>query len=132
MFETYRFSCMQMAVVAAICGLVSAPAPADDSIRDPMRPANFAKSASGGSVRNVKAAPAVSAIRISATQKVAVIDGRTYRPGDRVAGGQIVDIQPYEVVLRVPPGSGAGGREVRMRLVPKLNKEPTVSKETDR
>ena len=131
MFETFSFSRMQMVIVAAICGSVSGPVLAGDALGDPTRPAHFAKSAPSGTVRNTKRAPVVSAIRVSATQKVAVIDGKSYRPGDRVAGGQIVDIELYEVVLRVSSRRGGGAREVRMRLVPKLNKEPVVSKETD-
>lgn len=131
MFETYSFSRMQVVIVVAICGLVSGSVLAADALGDPTRPAHFAKSAPRGPVRNVKAGPVLSAIRVSAKQKVAVINGKSYRPGDLVAGGQIVDIQPYEVVLQLPRRRGGGSREVRMRLVPKLNKEPVVSKETD-
>lgn len=131
MFDAYNVSRLPMAVTAVICGLMAAPAPAADAFVDPTRPPHFATSAARSPVRNARVGPVVSAIRVSATQKVAVINGKTYRPGDRVAGGRIVDIQPYEVVLRVAR-RGGGEREVRMRLVPKLNKEPAVSKETDR
>lgn len=53
---------------------------------------------------------------ISAGQRRAVINGRTYRTGDKFSGGVITDIQPYEVVLK------QAGRETRLRLLPKLVK----------
>lgn len=54
---------------------------------------------------------------ISAGQRRAVINGRTYKMGDKFSGGVITDIQPYEVVLK-----RAGG-ETRLRLLPRLAKQ---------
>lgn len=48
-------------------------------------------------------------------RKVAVIDGRRLRVGDRHHGAVVTAIMPYEVRLQ------AGARELRLRLAPKLN-----------
>lgn len=55
---------------------------------------------------------------ISTALRRAVIDGRSYKLGDRVDDAVLTDIQPYEVTLR------RGNRETRLRLLPKLVKEP--------
>ncbi len=49
--------------------------------------------------------------------RVAVIDGRRVREGDRVSGGEVVAIGPFQVVLR------EGGRETVLRLMPELPRE---------
>jgi hypothetical protein len=51
-----------------------------------------------------------------------VINGRTYKVGDKYGGGTITDIQPYEVVVKQT------NRETRLRLLPKLAKETYVVK----
>jgi hypothetical protein len=59
---------------------------------------------------------------VSASQRRAVINGRTYRVGDKFGGGMITDIQPYEVVVK------QAKRETRLRLLPKLAKETHLIK----
>jgi hypothetical protein len=59
---------------------------------------------------------------VSASQRRAVINGRTYKVGDKYGGGTITDIQPYEVVVKQT------NRETRLRLLPKLAKETYVVK----
>ncbi len=59
---------------------------------------------------------------ISASQRRAVISGKSYTVGDKFGGGTITDIQPYEVVLK------KADRETRLRLLPKLAKETYVVK----
>jgi hypothetical protein len=59
---------------------------------------------------------------VSASQRRAVINGRTYKVGDKYGGGTITDIQPYEVVVK------QANRETRLRLLPKLAKETYVVK----
>jgi hypothetical protein len=51
-----------------------------------------------------------------------VINGRTYKVGDKYGGGTITDIQPYEVVVKKT------NNETRLRLLPKLAKETYVVK----
>ncbi len=54
-------------------------------------------------------------------ERRAVISGRTYRVGDRVAGATVVEIRSYEVVLRT-----ADGHERVMYLFPGLDRRVTV------
>ncbi len=79
-----------------------------DDLPDPTNPASYATGASPSGVQSILITP---------RYKQAVIHGRTLRVGDRVGDAVIVDIQPYEVIL------DRGGRESRMRLVPRLDKQ---------
>lgn len=65
--------------------------------------------------------PELQSTMISPTFRRAVISGRTYKQGDKIGGAVIISIQPYEVTLK------QGGRETRLRLLPKLTREPNVS-----
>lgn len=71
----------------------------------------------GAAVAAQKSSSGLQSTFISAGQRRAVINGRTYKMGDKFSGSVITDIQPYEVVLR------QAGRETRLRLLPKLAKE---------
>jgi hypothetical protein len=105
------------AVAVAVAGSAAA---ADDFLADPTRPVDFTVTA-GGAVAHVETGPRLQSTRVSATQKSAVIDGKTYRIGDRFAGSEITGIEPYEVVLRKPERGGAT-REWQLRMVPRLTK----------
>ena len=59
---------------------------------------------------------------VSANQRRAVINGRTYKVGDKYGGGMITDIRPYEVVVK------QANHETRLRLLPKLAKETHMVK----
>ena len=65
--------------------------------------------------------PELQSTMISLTFRRAVISGRTYKQGDKIDGAVIMSIQPYEVTLK------QDGRETRLRLLPRLTKEPDVS-----
>lgn len=104
-------------VLVAVLGLagIATGSLADDfaGLADPTQPIYGA--AAGRAQR-----PTGSALQstfISASQRRAVINGRTYKVGDKYGGGIITDIQPYEVVLK------HSSRETRLRLLPKLAKE---------
>lgn len=62
--------------------------------------------------------PVLQSTLISPTSRRATIGGRSYKVGDRVDGGVVTDIQPYEVTLR------QGTQLTYLRLLPKLIKEP--------
>lgn len=81
-----------------------------DNLPDPTNPGQ----ATAGSPSS-----GVQSILITPRGKQAVIQGRTVSVGDRVGDALVVDILPYEVVL------SRGGRESRMRLVPRLEKQKT-------
>lgn len=90
-------------------GFLATTARAEDPpLRDPMRPYSIERSVE----RAARVArPRVSAILISSTRRVAVIDGETYLEGDVFAGAEIVRIEPKSVHL------GRGGTELIMPLV---------------
>lgn len=96
-----------------LCAGLAAVSPAGaadsyDSLPDPTRPSGW---------QGREATPAgVQSILISPQRKVAVVHGRTVTIGDRIGDAVVVDIRPYEVILN------RGGRESRMRLVPRLDK----------
>jgi hypothetical protein len=48
--------------------------------------------------------PVVTSILYSTGRRLAVIDGRIVRPGERAGGGTVLDILPKAVVLELPDG----------------------------
>jgi MSHA biogenesis protein MshK len=93
--------------VTGLCAGLAHAAESLDNLPDPTRPGG---GGGGGG------ASGVTSILITPARKQAVINGRTVVVGDRVGDAVVVDIQPYEVILN------RGGRESRMRLVPRLDK----------
>ncbi|MEW6330525.1 MAG: hypothetical protein AB1560_03595 [Pseudomonadota bacterium] len=104
--------------VAAVLGLAgnATGSLADDfaGLADPTQPAygTTGKAGSAGTTGS-----ALQSTFVSASQRRAVINGRTYKVGDKYGGGVIADIQPYEVVVK------QANRESRLRLMPKLAKQ---------
>lgn len=97
---------------------------ADDiasGLADPTRPSYIGNVAAAGS-RYADSGPALESTFVSTSRRLAMINGKSYTVGDKFGGAMITDIQPYEVVLE------RGGRETRLRLLPKLAKEATVVK----
>ena len=94
---------------AAFLLLLFAPA-AFAAIVDPTRPFTHSRA-----VAPLKLESTV----VAGARKLAMIDGRFLPLGARVGGAVIVDITPYEVVLR------RGGRLTRLRLLPRL-KRPAI------
>lgn len=82
-------------------------------VADPTRPAGIAHEAA----EPVYAGPVLQSTIVAPNLKRAVISGRTYSIGDKLGAGVIVDIRSYEVVL------DQGGRETRLRIVPRLMKD---------
>jgi len=109
-------------VVVAVLGLagIATHSLADDfaGLADPTQPLYGAAAGnpqrSGGS--------ALQSTFVSASQRRAVINDRTYKVGDKYGGGIITDIQPYEVVVKKT------NNETRLRLLPKLAKETYMVK----
>jgi len=90
-------------------------------LADPTRPAYSMESgAPAATVRPT--GPMLQSTFISASQRRAVISGKSYTVGDKFGGGTITDIQPYEVVLK------KADRETRLRLLPKLVKQTHMVK----
>ena len=86
------------ALVVAGLLAAAAAAPAEDvPVRDPMQPYR-AVAGPAGSV----AAPrfALTAVLISPTRRVAIVNGKPYECGERVNGAEILRIDPDAVHLR--------------------------------
>jgi len=111
-------------VVVAVIGLagIATNSLADDfaGLADPTQPA-YGK-ATGAGAATSPTGSALQSTFVSASQRRAVINGRTYRIGDKFGGGMITDIQPYEVVVK------QANRETHLRLLPKLAKETHIIK----
>jgi hypothetical protein len=93
---------------------LAAPALANDPLAglgDPTRPFG------GGAAPVRSAGPVLQSTMVSEHGASAVISGQTVSVGARVAGGEVVAIRPYEVVIR------RGGRDQTLRMVPRLSKE---------
>lgn len=112
---------VRWAMALGLAGFM-APVSADalEGLADPTRPAFSVAGGAGTTTR-----PTGSALQstfISASQRRAVIYGRTYKVGDKYNGGTITDIQPYEVVVK------QANRETRLRLLPKLARQTHMVK----
>lgn len=108
-------------LVVALTGIAPTSL-ADDfaGLADPTRPAYSMESGTPAAAKPT--GPMLQSTFISASQRRAVISGKSYVLGDKFGSGTITDIQPYEVVLK------KADRETRLRLLPKLAKETYVVK----
>ena len=76
---------------------------------DPMRP--YRVESTPGTERSAPDRLELSAVLISTTRRIAVINGNFYREGDQVAGARITRIEPGSVRLR------RGGEDVVVPLI---------------
>jgi MSHA biogenesis protein MshK len=97
------------------CALLTTPFAGAQGLTDPTRPpaallpeAAPASDASG---------PALQSILISPTRKLAIINGQTVRPGDKVGDARVVRITENEVVLR------DGRQSQTLKLFPQIQKK---------
>ncbi len=105
-------------VLAASLGVVAAPLAARDDLAnlpDPTRPAVGAGAVAGEIY--APGALVLEATLVSPGRKSAVINGQSVRVGARIGDAQVVDIKPYEVIVK------SGGRETSLRLTPRLGQE---------
>ena len=107
-------------IAATVLLLVSGAYAAEElnKLPDPTRPY---RSAAEMPVGEAVTGPELQSKMISPTFRRATISGRTYKQGDKIGGAVITVIQSYEVTLR------QGGQETRLRLLPRLTKEPGLS-----
>lgn len=104
---------MRMLLLLAL--VLYAAGAAGASLSDPTRPwarQPAAEAAEAGFV--------LQSTLVSPGRRVAVIDGRRLRVGDRHRGAVVTAITPYEVRLN------NDGRELRLRLAPKLNERQGI------
>jgi hypothetical protein len=77
-------------------------------VQDPTRPAVIARSE--GNAPAADAGLRLTGVRVSATRRIAVIDGKFYRVGDRVNGEEITRIDPGSIrIIR-------GGEQVQVTV----------------
>lgn len=109
-------------IAAAALLLVSGAHASEElgKLPDPTRPHRPGAETPVGA-RETVTGPELQSTMISPTFRRAVISGRTYKQGDRIDGAIITVIQSYEVTLK------QGGQETRLRLLPRLTKEPGIS-----
>ncbi len=117
----FRSVMQTVALTAGLAGMAaSAAADSFSGLADPTQPAYTAAGGAGAVTK--PRGPELQSTFISASQRRAVIGGKSYAVGDKFGGGTITDIQPYEVVLK------KADRETRLRLLPKLAKETHMVK----
>jgi hypothetical protein len=95
---------LALLLLAATAAVLAAEAP----VRDPMQP--FAAVAGDAAVARGEAGYALTAVLISSARRVAVLNGRLYREGDRIDGAEIARIEPSAVHLK------QGDRETVVKL----------------
>lgn len=97
------------AYIAAALLVAAAAARADEPLRDPMQPYRIvpgAPSVAGPAVPRYR----LTAVLISPTRRIAVVNGKPYQQGERVADAEITRIDMEAVHLR------AKGEEVVLHL----------------
>lgn len=107
------------ALAALLAGSSASQAALAQPLADPMRPpAAPAAAPAEGAGESAKAAARLQSVLISPRRRVAVIDGRVVREGERVGDATLVAIAASHVVLQ-----RAEGRET-LKLTPVVQKKP--------
>jgi hypothetical protein len=83
------------------------------NIPDPTRPSGWHDG--GGST--VNQGLVLQGTTISASRRIAVINGQRLAVGDRVQGATVVEVLPFQVRLQ------RAGRDITLRLTPPLSRE---------
>ena len=93
--------------VLALTGLLIAFSSQVMAIGDPTSPYGYGapKAKRGGLV--------LQSTAVSDGRRVAMINGRNYRVGQKVGRARVVDIQPYEVTLK------RNGKTIHLRMLPR-------------
>lgn len=119
-----------MALTACVFGnCLSAPAVAQDNLRDPTRPPASLDTPNPG-MPIASSSPVLQSVLISQGRKVAVISGETVQVGDRLGDARVTKIREGEVVLV------RDGQSQTLKLFPGIEKRQAKSgvsvKETGR
>ncbi len=103
--------------------MFAAAGAAAGELRDPTRPLTGTAAPAGGG-ETVEAAPRLSSTRTSAGVRVAVIDGRKVREGERVGDAEVAEIRPGTVTLR------KGDQVFSVTILPDTMKRSTAGTHT--
>ncbi len=88
------------------------------ALDDPMRPP---QAVTRSAATRVEPGFSLSSTFIGAQERRAVINGKTVRIGDRIAGARVETIEPTQVRLQ------RGGSEILVRLLPTRVKQPATA-----
>lgn len=113
----------QLTNIGLIVGwMLLAHAGTASALSDPTQPADYSPSGTGGGVVVERPrGPVLQSTFVAPGRKRAVIDGKAVGVGDKIHDAHVVDIRPYEVVLR------QGDRQTSLRLMPQLIKQQKVA-----
>jgi MSHA biogenesis protein MshK len=101
---------MAQRLIGALCALAAALAASASeaalaqALADPMRPPAAPAASPAEGAKDSPPAMRLQSVLISAARRVAVIDGRLVRQGERVGDGKLVAISESHVVLQRPHG----------------------------
>ena len=92
------------ALVSALILTFNTPCVIGQELRDPTLPP-LAKIPKASSAQALVAPNELRSIRIDSHQRIAIIDGKAVKVGDRVGEGSVKAIRDYEVVIVTPSGT---------------------------
>ena len=70
------------------------------ALQDPMRPPGFAFPSGAGPGAMAPSGPVLQSTLVSNGRRIAMIDGKPMKVGDRIGSGRIISIDPGAVTLR--------------------------------
>jgi MSHA biogenesis protein MshK len=111
---------LRRAMPAALCACIWAATAGAQGISDPTRPPAAVSSGASGD-QGASGVPVLNSIKISPTERSAVIGSETVRQGGKYGDARVIKITENEVVLR-----SASGTET-LRLYPDINIKPVVT-----
>lgn len=115
-----RLIAAMCALTALFAGSSASQAALAQALRDPMRPPAAAEASALQGAGAAPAAARLQSVLISPGRRVAVIDGRVVRLGERVGDATLVAISESQVVLQ-----RADARET-LKLNPVVEKKPAA------
>ncbi|MGD2111867.1 MAG: general secretion pathway protein GspB [Gammaproteobacteria bacterium] len=100
----------------ALCALLAAPPAGAGALVDPTRPASLDPTATlhTGAPRR---GWTLDSTLVAPDRRIAVINGKRVAEGESVDGAQVIQIRQLDVLLQ------AGGRRVKLRLLPDIVQE---------
>lgn len=115
-----RLIAAMCALAALLAGSSASQAALAQALRDPMRPPAAAEGGAVAAAGEAPVAARLQSVLISPARRVAVIDGRVVRVGERVGDATVVAISESQVVLQ-----RADARET-LKLNPVVEKRPAA------
>lgn len=91
-------------------------------MNDPMRPPSGYSERDGASDVETAATLVLQSVKITGSDRIAIISGRTVKPGDKVGSATVVRIADSEVVLK------EGDTEQTLKLFPDIDKRAADKK----